>query len=286
MAVGDVVHNEFSSFVDEETGARIERLTPPNVTCHHMYFYAHMTTRDGRWLLYAPELGGERQIFLMDLTTGDATQLTEGEGVDDWGAEFEADERHVLYHQGNAIWRLSLENMSREEVYCTPEGWHGRDIGVSRDAAALTLVEIKKDTMAAEIGGRNWDFFAQNCLAKPLCRIVYVDLERGTSEQVLEQRCWLGHTQICPGRPNTIMYCHEGPYDLIDARMWLIERDGSGMRCCREQASDLILTHEFWEPNGSKLAFVYREMDGSGVEEIHEIDPDTLEERVVMPCQT
>lgn len=286
MAIGTIIHNEFTTYVDEFTGAHVERLTNPDITCHHMYFYAHMTTADGRWLLYSPEIGGERQIFLMDLTTGDATQLTEGEGVDDWGAEFTSDERHVLYHQDNAIWRLSLDDQSREEVYRTPEGWQGRDIGVSRDVPALTIVEVKTDTMASAIGGTNWDFFKQNCLAKPLCRIVYVNVETGEHEVVIERRCWLGHSQICPGDPDTIMFCHEGPYDVIDARIWLVSRDGSNERCCREQPSDLILTHEFWEPDGRHLAFVYREMDGSGVEEIHEIDPDTLEETVVMPCQT
>ena len=286
MAIGDVIHNEFSSYVDEFTGARVERLTDPSVTCHHMYFYAHMTTTDGRWLLYSPEIDGERQVFLMDLATGDATQLTEGAGVDDWGAEFTADERHVLYHQSEAIWRLSLDDMGREEVYRTPEGWTGRDIGVSRDAPALAIVEIREDTMAAAIGGKSWDFFRRNCLARPLCRIRYVDLATSRAETVIEQRCWLGHSQIRPHDPETIMYCHEGPYDVIDARMWLVRRDGTGERCCREQPSDLILTHEFWEPDGKYLAYVYREMDGSGVEEIREIDPDTLEERTVMPCQT
>ena len=65
MAIGDIVHNSFESYVDEYTGAVVERLTDPSVTCHHMYFYAHMTTRDGGKLLYAPQIAGERQIYCM-----------------------------------------------------------------------------------------------------------------------------------------------------------------------------------------------------------------------------
>ncbi len=286
MGIGDTIHNEFSWHVDEETGARVQRLTDPAVTCHHMYFYAHMSTKDGTRLLYSPEIDGERQIYLMDLASGEAVQLTEGAGVDDWSAEFASDERYVLYHQGDAIYRLELATLEREEVYRTAEGWHGRDISVSRDHQALTLVEIKKDTMTVPIGGKSWDFFRQNCLAKPLSRIVYVDMETGEASTVLEQRCWLGHTQIRPHDPSTVMYCHEGPFDVIDARIWLVQRDGTNVRCCREQAADVILTHEFWEPDGAHLAFVYREMGGSGVEEIHRIDPDTLEEHVLMPCHT
>lgn len=286
MAIGDVVHNAFVTQVDEQTGTVLERLTDPSRTCHHMYFYAHMTTRDGSKLLYAPEVDGERQVFCMDLGTGDAIQLTEGPEVDDWGAEFSNDERHVFYHQGRSIYRLDLETLERTVVYTTPEGWSGRDIGISRDAPALALVEIEESTMAARIGGKNWDFFAQNCKAHPHCRLVYVDTDAGTSQIVLDERCWLGHAQIRPHDPDTIMYCHEGPYDLIDARMWVVNRHDGEPRRCREQPSDLILTHEFWEPDGARIAYVYREMDGSGVEEIREIDPVTLEERTVMPCQT
>ena len=80
------------------------------------------------------------------------------------------------------------------------------------------------------------------------------------------------------------MFCHEGPYDLIDARLWLVQSDGSNYRCCRQQPSDLILTHEFWLPDGSKLAFVYRETTGEKVENIRMIDPDTMEEEIFMPC--
>lgn len=307
MGIGHKLHFNFTSYIDKYTGAHIERLTPPDITCHHMYFYAHMTTADGSKLLFSPELQGERQIYCLDLLSGDAIQLTEGPCVDDWGAEFTSDERHVVYHQNNALWLMSLDDMRevrshtsehisaacspdsdiRRELYRTPEGWQGRDIGVAHDVHALVLVEIKTDTMVAEIGGTNWDFFAQNCLARPLCRLIYVNLDTLESSCILEQSCWLGHPQLRPGDPDTIMFCHEGPYDLIDARMWLINRaPGSVPRCCRDQGADIILTHEFWEPHNGYLAFVYREMNGSNREEIHEIDPDTLEETVIMPCQS
>lgn len=286
MAIGDTVRNAFERYRDPFTGVEVERLTDPATTCHHMYFYAHMTTRDGTKLLYSPEINGERQIFCMDLATGEAVQLTEGAGVDDWGAEFTPDEKHVLYHQGAAIWLLDLETLERTCVYETPEGWVGRDIGVSRDAHALALVEIEERTVASPIGGASWDFFRANCLARPRCRLRYVNLGSGEATTVLDQRCWLGHAQIRPGDPDTVLFCHEGPYDLIDARMWLVSRDGSQERCCREQPSDLILTHEFWTPDGSRVAYVYREMSGEGREEIRLIDPDTLAEEPLMPCQT
>lgn len=284
MAIGDKIYNYFSTYTDPHTGTVVERLTEPDHTSHHMYFYNRMTTSDGKYLLYCAEQNAERQLYMMNLENGEAIQLTEGNGVDEYGGMFSHDDRFVFYQQENCFYKLNLKDLSRECFYETPDGWSGGSAGMSDDNRFMTIVETKKDTIAAKGGGKNWDFFAQNCLAKPLCRIVYIDVEKKTSHVVIEDRCWFGHTQIRPGDPDTIMFCHEGPYDLIDARLWLIQSDGSNYRCCRKQPNDLILTHEFWLPDGSKLAFVYRETTGDMVENIRMIDPETLEETVLMPC--
>lgn len=284
MAIGDKIQNKFTSYTDSYTGVTVTRLTDPNHTSHHMYFYNKMTTNDGKYLLYCPELNGERQLYLMNLQDGEAVQLTEGEGIDDYGGMISSDDKFLFYQQGNSFFKMDLNTYERECFYTTPEGWKGSSPGMSDDNHYMTIVETKIDTIAATVGGKNWDFFAQNCLAKPLCRIVYIDVIKKQSHVVLQDRCWFGHTQIRPQDPDTILFCHEGPYDLIDARLWLVQSDGSNYRCCREQANDLILTHEFWLPDGSKLAFVYRETTGDKIENIRMIDPITLEEEILMPC--
>lgn len=125
MAAGDMIKNRFQEFTDEQTGTRVVRLTEPDHVSHHMYFYNRMTTADGSHLLYCAEIGGERQLYLMDLASGDAVQLTEGEGLDDYGGLIAADDKHIFYQQEQAIWKLSLETLERECVYRIPEGWNG-----------------------------------------------------------------------------------------------------------------------------------------------------------------
>lgn len=273
-------------YTDPVTGFEIERLTDPEITCHHMYFYAHMTTKDGRYLLMSAEVSGKRDIYLYELNTGIARRITQGEAVDDWGAEFSPDETSILYKEGQAIWTFDLESQERSKLYEAPAGWCARDINVARDSHYLVLVEIREDTMAAAIGGKNWDFFLQNCLAKPLCRLVRIDLSDGAREDLWEQHCWLGHPQQRPGDPTTLLFCHEGPYDAIDARMWLLNTVDKSVRCCREQDENTILTHEFWQADGARVIFVYRSMGADATEEIHAIDPATLAETCIMPCKT
>lgn len=284
MAIGSVIKNEFSSYIDPHTGVQVTRLTQPDHVSHHMYFYNKMTTKDGKKLLYCAQLNKVRQLYLMDLDTGDAVQLTQGEGLDDYSGLISEDDKYVFYLQQGAIWKLELSTLTRSCAYRIPEGYNGGGWGMSDDNRYLALVETKQDTIPERKEGEGWNFFAATCLAKPLCRIVYADLLEGTSHTVVEDRCWFGHAQIRPGDPDTIMFCHEGPYDLIDARLWLVQSDGSNYRCCKEQPSDLILTHEFWLPDGSKLAFVYRETTGEKEENIRMIDPDTMKEEIFMPC--
>ena len=133
-------------------------------------------------------------------------------------------------------------------------------------------------------GKKGWEFFPLTCAAKPLCHIVYLDTQTGEHHIVVEDRCWFGHAQLRPGDPDTILFCHEGPYDMIDARLWLIQSDGSRYRCARPQPKDVIITHEFWMPTGDRLAYVYRKADDGSTETIRMMRPETLEEELFMPC--
>lgn len=283
MAKGDWIKNTFYNYQDEKTGIGVTRLTNPENVSHHMYFYNNMMTSDGKRLLYCTEVNGERQLYLMDLGSGDAVQVTDGTGVEDYSGMISSDNKFIFYMQENRLMRQKISTGETECCYESPEGWRGGSPGPSDDFRFMAIVETKQDTVAAK-KGRGWDFFKENCLARPLCRIVYIDVENKTSHVVLEDNCWFGHTQIRPADADTILFCHEGPYDVIDARLWMVKKDGSGLTCLREQPEDLIITHEFWMPDGKELAFVYRETTGEKIENIRMINPDTREERILMPC--
>lgn len=59
-----------------------------------------------------------------------------------------------------------------------------------------------------------------------------------------------------PFDDHTVAFCHEGPHDLVDARMWLVNEDGSHVRKVKAHAPCESCTHEFWVPDGSALIYV------------------------------
>ena len=222
--------------------------------------------------------------YLMELATGDAVQLTEGDALDDYGAMISADDKSVYYQQDRKVWKLDLATLQRTCLYAAPDGWDCGNWGMSDDNRYLVMTETRRDTLPDLTGKKGWEFFPLTCAAKPLCHIVYLDTQTGEHHIVVEDRCWFGHAQLRPGDPDTILFCHEGPYDMIDARLWLIQSDGSRYRCARPQPKDVIITHEFWMPTGDRLAYVYRKADDGSTETIRMMRPETLEEELFMPC--
>ena len=116
--------------------------------------------------------------------------------------------------------------------------------------------------MGIEIARRDWtplndwkifhDFFHKG----PHCRLLRVDLKTGESTTIHDEKIWLGHPIYRPFDDNTVAFCHEGPHDLVDARMWLVNEDGSNVRKVKTHAEGESCTHEFWVPDGSALIYV------------------------------
>lgn len=283
--IGKIISSEFEVRQDASTGAHVVRMTGGRHTCHHIYPTMRSTTSDGQFLLYFREFNHRRQLFAMNLETGNSLQLTSGGDVDDYHAAFSADDRHIFYLQGNVLWSMDAQDLLRNQLYVPDDGWLIREFDFSEDDRyAIVLETVKTSANVSLSGMRDWTTFAFDSLGAPRCRIVRVDFKTGERRVVVDEECWLGRPFFRPGDPDTILYCHEGPYDMIDARMWLVQSDGSNKRCCREQGPDTVLTAEFWFPNGRELGFLHWQAEGERNEELHAIDPVTLEERTICSC--
>jgi oligogalacturonide lyase len=281
MAKGDVIRHRLYTYSDPYTDAPVTRLTEPGTVSHHLYFYHKMMTWDGRYLIYAALRDGRRNLYRMDMTDGTAVQLTDAADISDFSATLTGDDRFLILTIRRRLIRMDMSTLAEETVYEMPEGWDKGDISLSSDDRYIVMAQM--DRRDAVRSGDGWDFFRPQCAAKPRCRLVVIDMCRRTSGTILEQTCWLGHAQFRPHDNGTILFCHEGPWDMIDARLWLIGSDGTRLRCAREQHR-VIMTHEFWLDDGSRFGYVYRETDVPQRETVRFIDPGTLEEEVAMEC--
>jgi oligogalacturonide lyase len=284
MAKGDTYKSEFYAFRDSVTGREVVRLTPPEYISHQMYFYSKMFTNDSKKLIIGNKRTGKYHYYMLDLENGETRQLTEEDEMFSFGAHLTADDRSIILNHGPAMYVMDLKTLKEEKIHETPGEWAGMGVGFSDDYRTAIFTEtLKADLLPPQKG---WGGFSAQMKKKPLCRIVLFDMETGKRIVVYEEKVWMSHPQIRPGDPNTIMFCHEGPWDEVDARLWLINADGTNLRCAHPRTTpNEQMGHEYFLSDGSALAFVHFASKTYGENAtVRFINPDTLEEKVLMPC--
>ncbi|MGR6808340.1 oligogalacturonate lyase family protein (plasmid) [Sphaerotilus natans] len=287
MSKATVRQLAFQIETDPDTGARVTRLTPEDVTCHRNYFYQKCFTNDGRRLIFGAEFGPgpDWHYHLLDLDSQTALQLTDQPGENTFGGFLSPDDRHLYFvrQQRNFV-RLELATLREEVVYVVPEGWVGYGTWVANSACTKVVgIEIAAEDWFAL---SDWQKFNEMFERQPRCRLFSIDLATGARQVILEQKGWLGHPQYRPFDDRTVAYCHEGPHDRIDARMWFIDEDGTNRRCGKPHENGESCTHEFWVPDGSAMIYVSYLKD-SPERWIRSLDPLTLADRPLTqmpPC--
>lgn len=282
---GKIIPLTFRTRLDQETGHEVIRLTPPHIVCHRNYFYQKCFTRDGSKLIFGGAFEGHWNYYLLDLNRQQATQLTEGAGDNTFGGFLADDDKSLWYVKNNReLRRVDLASLEEHVTYEVDDAWVAYGTWVANsDCSQLVGIEIKKSDWQPLT---DWSKFRAFYFTQPECRLIKVDLRTGERKVILQEKRWLGHPLFRPFDDNTVAFCHEGPRDAIDARMWLINADGSNLRKVRQHAPGESFTHEFWVPDGSALYYVaHKENDPQRY--LFSADPQSLENRQLMaipPC--
>ncbi|BFM49668.1 oligogalacturonate lyase family protein [Marinomonas sp. THO17] len=278
MPLGQLLSLPFKHAKDAKTGASISQITPDNFICNRNYFYQKCFTNDGNKLLLAGNFDQNRNYHLFDLEEETALQLTEGSGDNVFGGFLTSQDDALIFVKNNKqLIRVDLKTQEHSTLYEVAKGWIGYGTWVPNSACTKVVgIEIK-DTDYIELD--SWEKFAQLYHQSPRCRLISIDLQTGQRNVVYEENIWLGHPLYRPNDDNTVAFCHEGPHDLVETRMWMVDENGDNLRKVYEQNQDESCTHEFFVPDGSKMMFVsYR--PNTNKRELCSVDANTLEFKV------
>ena len=147
MAKHQIRQFSFTSRQDPDTGARVTRLTPPDVTCHRNYFYQKCFTNDGSRLIFAGEFGPAPSpnwnYHLLDLPSQTARQLTDGEGENTFGGFLSPDDRFLYFVRAERqLIRLELATLQEDVAYTVPQGWVGYGTWVANSACTVSYTHL------------------------------------------------------------------------------------------------------------------------------------------------
>ena len=285
MGKSERFHNKYTVEYDKLTSRKVTCLTGPDIgghVNHHPYFYNKIFTNDDKNIIYISDQDGNRNIYLLNIDSGNTLQLTDKPGIEDFSPCLYSDDSAIVYATQKGIVKLNIGDLSEETLYTSDEAWQFGSFGISADDKYILLDEMWKADVVH--GSGDWSTFEPQWESKPRCRLVLLNTADKSFHTVLEEpHCWLGHPQIRPFHNDQLMFCHEGPGHLIDARIWLINSDGSGMRrATPRKPEERVTTHEFWLWDGSRIAFMYNQRDGRSF--VKYLDPASLEQEELMEC--
>ncbi len=242
---------------DTETGHAFDVLSGGIGNNVHVYFNRANFTYDGRHLIFRSDRTGSWQLYAYDISEQRLRRLTEAT-LDPHvkGRPCIDPCRPLLYYmQGSEVHRLNIETLVDEVVYRHPtsEGGTFYLMDISGDGQYLGFVEeapFDKTDDARADWGRRFE-------ARPLTSFWIATADGARVWKVHEEKRCLQHLLFCPTDPTTLMYCHEGPNDRVEQRMWLMHWDGTRIRPLRYQETpDLAIGHEYWCRDGRHVDYM------------------------------
>ena len=107
-----------------------------------------------------------------------------------------------------------------------------------------------EDVDALPDGGPNYAGFKEKMFATKDGRVSMLRLDGSEFHDVFRDTHWLSHFQFSPDDPEIAMFCHEGPWNYVQQRIWLINMKTGDFWPCFRQTEDDCVGHEFWSQKG------------------------------------
>jgi oligogalacturonide lyase len=181
-------------------------------------------------------------LFSMDLDTGEMTQLSDFTGRINHCIKSPGGEKLFCFHD-NQIVMIRREDLVPQVLYECPEGWKLSSMSLSQSGERVGFILNERVTVA---GGANYKGFTEGMYAVKRSKILTLNIESRDLAEVFQDTHQLGHFQFSPEDETIAMFCHEGPWNLVHQRIWLLDLVARTVRPCFRQEADDSVGHEFW----------------------------------------
>ena len=249
--IGREYPSEISRFQDSKTGREIVRLTG-QAHNHHLYFTDNAFTLGDEEIYFSSSRSnmdtGYRNLFRMDLKTGIMTQMTdEIHGIGSVTKTSDS-ELAVYLVDGMSLKKLNTKTGESMEIYReTDPNYRIGCPFISPDKKTVGIVRGERSSIGV---GKNYVGFAETMYSIKKSYITLVDIDGKWAKDVFLDTHWVGHFQFAPDDGNIAMFCHEGPWNLVQQRIWILDMEKGDVTPCYRQEADDSIGHESWTRDG------------------------------------
>ncbi|HYG22786.1 MAG TPA: oligogalacturonate lyase family protein [Verrucomicrobiae bacterium] len=249
-------------WIDRDTGHRVVRLsTEPG--SESLYFHQNAFTASGdKMVMTTP--GGISTVNLQNreiaLVVPDTRFSTNQSGI-----IVGRKTRQVFYvkREGDAatVYCTHLDTKITRRVGNVPGTGRGSMLAINADETLLagSFVErppqsdAERDAMFRRPDEGKGTWMLRRLRARLPMQMFVMNVSDGASRTFHSSTDWLNHVQMSPMDPQLILFCHEGPWHLLD-RLWTIRADGTGLKAIHPRTMQMeIAGHEFFSADGKTI---------------------------------
>jgi oligogalacturonide lyase len=253
------VHPLPNDFIEQSTGHRVVKLSRLPGSSESQYFNQKSFSADGNVMVFTnTDPTGVRRLYSINLKTFKTHKLSDKDSSH-WYMPTVAPKSGIVYYAaGDGIYGTTLDGQSTRLVAKLPADWRqglGLTLNANETMLAGTVPMGEAAVTARYVEKSQW---IPAVFAAKLRNVLYtIDIKTGTIKTLIDtHEFWLDHPQFSPTDPTLLMFCHEGPWQSVGARIWTIRTDGSDMHIAvKPTLSGEVVGHEFWSPDGKKIYY-------------------------------
>ncbi|MCY9668123.1 PD40 domain-containing protein [Paenibacillus alginolyticus] len=250
---------EWSITNDLITGIPMRQLTNYMSHSFHLYFTNNGWYDDGNKLLLGSDRTNCTNLFSIDLNNGEMMQLTDfrdSEMAAIQNAFINPMKNEAYFSKGKQIISIDLETLEEKVLYEVTGKYVLGNLSCTSDGKWIcTCVKEDLSDRIQTILGAGYIGFEETAKAMPHCKIVLIPAAGGEAKVIHEEHRWIGHVNTSPTQPHLLSFCHEGPWDLVDHRIWCLNIQTGEHWKIRASEDNVFVGHEYWHDDGVRIGY-------------------------------
>jgi oligogalacturonide lyase len=262
---------EIKEIVDRKTGVPVKQLTNYRGHSHHFYFTNPGWYSNGFKLLFSSDRKNRTNLFSVDLRDYSIQQLTDLDPVplprevEFFRACKNPVKDQAFFWHDRELKAIDLITRKAKTIYELDSGWNISMSNCSADGKYVYFGTWEDLSHLFEVDLlRGYVGFDETWKAKPYSKIIKVATDGSHNEVVFEEKYWIGHVNTSPTRSELLTFCHEGPWEKVDNRIWCLNVETKEVWKIRPRTHpDERVGHEYWYADGETIGFHGSRADGS-----------------------
>ena len=244
---------------DKDTGHKIIKLSRREGGGRSFYFHNNPFIKqqrdEGDLMIFYGKVDSLNQLFSLNLKTFALEQLTSHDNQIR-GEIVAPKNRKVFYQSNDSVFATHVDSKETELVFVFPEDFKSGITTINADETLLAGSHASplKDEIYKNNPEKK-DYFTLIFEARIPHTLYTLDIHTKELKKLYGENAWLNHIQFSPTDPNLLMYCHEGPWHLLN-RIWTINLTTGDTTLIHKRTMDMeIAGHEFFGRDGKVIWF-------------------------------